>query len=81
MAKKSGTVRVVFAACRALIVTASHSNGDTIIEIKQGSWSENLWSNAGWFLATGGANLAFTLWSYEVEREFKNYAKGVLDSM
>jgi hypothetical protein len=80
-AKKTGKVRVIFAACRALIVICRFDEGKTRILVKQGSWSENLWSNFSWFVATGGMNLAFSLWSFEVQREFQKYVKKVLDDL
>lgn len=80
MAKKAGKIRVAFAACRALIVVCCCEDGVTKVKVKQGSWTENLWSNAAWFAATGGMNLLFTFWSFEVQREFQNYVKEVLDT-
>lgn len=78
-ARKADKVRVFFAACRALIVVCKHENGKTIVSVRQGSWNENIWSNVAWLVATGGMNLAFSLWSFQVQREFENYVKDLLD--
>ena len=80
-AKKSGKIRVVLAAVRALVVVCYHENEMTKVKVMQGSWTENIWSNLGWFVATGGMNLAFSLWSFEVQREFQNYVKLVLEEL
>ncbi len=80
-ARKAGKLRMTFAACRALNVICTHASNGTKVKIKQGSWGENIAINAAWLAATGGMNLAFTFWSLEVEREFKNYARSVLDSL
>ncbi len=80
-ARKAGKIRVTFAACRALIVICQQEQGTTRVSVKQGSWTENIWSNVGWFIATGGTNLAFSLWSFEVQREFQNYVKRALEEL
>lgn len=79
-ARKVDTLREIFGACRALVVTCYYEGNTTKVKIGQGSWTENILSNAGWLIATGGANLAFTFWSFEVEREFTSYAHDVLDN-
>jgi len=78
-ARKTGYARRVIAACRALVVVCYHEGMSTKVKIEQGTWTENIVSNIGWFLATGGTNLAFSLWSYKVQKNFKNYAQSVLD--
>ena len=80
-ARKAGKIRVFLAACRALIVICKHENGKTIVSVRQGSWTENIWSNAAWLVATGGTNLLFSLWSFEVQREFQNYVKSLLEEI
>lgn len=80
-AKKTGKMRIFFSACRALIVICGCEDGKTKVKVKQGSWSENIWSNVVWFTATGGTNVLFTFWSFEVQREFQNYVKGILEGL
>lgn len=80
-ARKAGTIRVSFAACRALIVICQLENDKTRVSVKQGSWTENIWSNAIWFVATGGMNLAFSLWSFQIQRQFQSYVKEALDDL
>ncbi len=80
-ATKAGKIRIFFSACRALIVICRHEEGKTIISVRQGNWTLNILSNIEWLLSTGGMNLAFTLWSFEVQREFQNFAKRTLDEM
>src|SRR5215831_7004104 len=73
-ASKAGKVRIFFAACRTLVVICRHDEGKTLVSVRQGRWTKNIWSNLAWFVGTGGTNLAFTLWSLEVQREFQNFA-------
>jgi hypothetical protein len=80
-ATKDSTLRMIFAACRALVVICRQEAGKTIVSVRQGNWTENILSNMAWFLETGGMNLAFTLWSLEVQREFQNYVKKILGEM
>jgi hypothetical protein len=80
-ARKAGIIRISFGACRALIVVCQQEPGKTKVSVRQGSWTENIWSNAAWFVTTGGMNLAFTLWSFQVQRQFQNYVKQVLDGL
>jgi hypothetical protein len=79
-AKKAGKIRVFFAACRALVVICCHEDGKTKVKVRQGSWTENIVSNVGWFAATGGTNLAFSLWSFAVQKQFESYAREALES-
>ena len=79
-AKKTNPVRKFFCANRALVVQCSHDGGRTRVRIGQGSWSDNIWGNVIWFAATGGTNLLFSLWGFEVQREFKNYVKQALNN-
>lgn len=81
MARKNNAMRKFFSACRALVVICGHENGKTMIKVKQGSWAENIWSNVGWFIVTGGTNIIFSLWSFEVQREFQNYVRDVLNEL
>jgi hypothetical protein len=80
-ATKAGKVRIFFAACRALVVICQQEQGKTKLSVRQGRWTANIWSNLAWLVETGGTNLAFTLWSFEVQREFQNFARRVLDGM
>ncbi len=81
VAKKESELRQVFAACRALTVICRHEGGSTKIKVSQGDWTKNLLSNLAWFAVTGGTNLAFSLWSFEVQREFQNFAQETLNQM
>jgi hypothetical protein len=78
-ATKAGKVRRVFAACRALVVICRHEEGKTRISVRQGRWTENIWSNLESLILIGGMNLGFTLWSFEVQREFQHFAKKALE--
>jgi hypothetical protein len=71
-ARKAGKIRISFAACRALLVICQQKEGKTTVSVKQGSWTENIWSNALWLVTTGGMNLAFSFWSFQVQRQFQN---------
>jgi len=77
-ATKDGKLRMFFSACRALIVICHQQENKTIVSVRQGSWSKNIWSNLEWLVLRGGTNLAFTLWSFEVQREFQHFVKKVL---
>src|SRR6266404_6049929 len=74
-ARKAGKIRVIFASCRALVVICKQEGLGTIVSVRQGKWTENIWSNAAWFLATGGMNLAFSLWSFQVQKQFQDYVR------
>lgn len=78
-AKKTNEIRKIFCANRALSVVCSHEGSSTKIKISQGDWTDNLIGNVIWYFATGGANLAFTIWSLRVQKEFRNFAESVLD--
>lgn len=80
-ATKDGKLRMFFSACRALIVICRQENGKTIVSVRQGSWMKNIWSNLEWLVLIGGTNLAFTLWSFEVQREFQHFVKNLFGEM
>jgi hypothetical protein len=74
-AEKKDKIRITFGACRALTFICWHESGYTRIKIKQGSWAENIASNFAWIVATGGANLAITAWSFVVQKQFEEFVK------
>ncbi len=80
-ARKTSTLRAVMAADRALEVALRISNGQTEIDVRQGSWQTNFVSNAVWLVATGGMNLVFTGWSIVLQKELEAHIRGVLQGL
>jgi hypothetical protein len=77
-AGKSSALRTVLAADRALVIRISNETGGTQVHVRQGSWTKNLASNAGWALATGGTNLAISGWSFVIQFQFEKYVRKIL---
>jgi hypothetical protein len=75
---KSSWLRTFFAADRALVIRISNETGVTEVHVRQGSWTKNLASNAGWALATGGTNLAISGWSFVIQFQFEAYVRKIL---
>jgi hypothetical protein len=77
-AGKSSALRTFFAADRALVIRISNETAVTEVHVRQGSWTKNLASNAGWALATGGTNLAISGWSFVIQFQFESYVRKIL---
>ena len=80
-ARKASMLRSVVAADRALEVAVRHADGQTVVDIRQGSWKTNVISNAAWLVATGGMNLAFSGWSVVIQKELEAHIRNLLSEM
>ncbi|MCP4106951.1 MAG: hypothetical protein GY749_15670 [Desulfobacteraceae bacterium] len=79
-ARKSSIWRAVMGADRAINIIIEHSeNSGTLVNVKQGDWTTNIVSNAVWFVFTGGANLAFSGWSFVLQKQLEKYIQDILD--
>lgn len=74
-ARKSSLIRSVAGADRALEVSIRQFNGQTQVDVRQGSWKTNVVSNSVWLVATGGANLALTGWSLIVQKDLESFVR------
>lgn len=79
--RKSSGLRSVVGADRALEIGIRHSDNQTQVEVRQGSWKTNIVSNAGWFLVTGGANLLFSGWSLVIQKDLESYIRTIFNDM
>lgn len=77
-ARKSSAFRAVVGADRALEVGIRHWGGETQVEVRQGSWKTNAWSNTAWLVVTGGANLGISAWSVLVQRDLESFVRSTL---
>jgi hypothetical protein len=77
-AGKSSALRTFLAADRALVIRISNETAVTEVHVRQGNWTKNLVSNAGWAIATGGTNLAISGWSFVVQYQFESYVRKIL---
>jgi hypothetical protein len=75
---KSSALRTVFAADRALVIRISNETAVTEVHVRQGSWTKNLVSNAGWIAATGGGILAISAWSLVIQLQLEAYVRRIL---
>jgi hypothetical protein len=75
---KSSALRTFFAADRALVIRISNETAVTEVHVRQGNWTKNLVSNAGWALATGGTNLAISGWSLVIQKQLEAYIRKIL---
>lgn len=80
-ARKKGVFRSVVGADRALEVVVQQSDGQTQVDIRQGSWKTNVISNAAWFLVTGGANLLISGWSIVVQKDLEAFVRSVFEEL
>lgn len=74
-ARKASALRAVVGADRALEIEIRNFEGQTQVDVRQGSWKTNFISNAVWVVATGGMNLAFTGWSLVIQKELETFIK------
>jgi hypothetical protein len=74
-ARKASVFRAIVGADRAIEVELAHRNGETQVEIRQGSWKTNVISNAAWLVATGGMNLVVSGWSVVVQKDLERYVR------
>lgn len=74
-ARKASALRAVVGADRALEIAIRNFEGQTQVDVRQGSWKTNFISNAVWVVATGGMNLAFTGWSLVIQKELETFIK------
>ena len=80
-ARKASAFRAVVGADRALEVAVFHSDGQTHVEVRQGSWKTNIISNAAWLMVTGGMNLLISGWSVVVQKELETHIRSVLSEL
>ena len=80
-ARKASAFRAFLGADRALEVAFRISNNQTEIDVRQGSWKTNVVSNAIWLVATGGMNLAFSGWSFMLQKELESHIREVLQQL
>jgi hypothetical protein len=80
-ARKASTLRAIVGADRALEVGVRHWNGETQVDVRQGSWKTNAVSNAAWLVVTGGANLLISGWSLVVQKELETFVRSVLEDL
>ena len=80
-ARKKGGLRALVGADRAIEVSVRAVNGETHVEVRQGSWKTNVISNAAWLVVTGGMNLAISGWSVVIQKELENYIRKIMDEM
>jgi hypothetical protein len=80
-ARKASTFRAVVGADRALEVAVRHCDGETQVEVRQGSWKTNIISNAAWLVVTGGMNLAISGWSVVIQKDLEKFVRSVLDEL
>jgi hypothetical protein len=77
-ARKSGVFRSVVGADRAMEISIRQWNGETQVEVRQGSWKTNIVSNAAWLVATGGMNLLISGWSVVIQKDLEAFVRSVL---
>lgn len=77
-ARKASAFRAIVGADRALEVGVRHWNGETQVEVRQGSWKTNIVSNAVWLVVTGGMNLLISGWSLVVQKDLETFVRSVL---
>jgi hypothetical protein len=80
-ARKKNKLRAVVGADRAIEVAIRTTDGETQVEVRQGSWKTNAISNAAWLVVTGGMNLAISGWSIMIQKDLENYIRKVLDDI
>jgi hypothetical protein len=80
-ARKKSKLRAVVGADRAIEVAIRTTDGETQVEVRQGSWKTNAISNAAWLVVTGGMNLAISGWSIMIQKDLENYIRKVLDDI
>jgi hypothetical protein len=62
----------------ALHVAMRHSNGETQVVVKQGSWTDNLFGNATWTFVTGGLNIVLSQYGEAVIKELEGFVEELL---
>ncbi|MEI7822000.1 MAG: hypothetical protein WCK55_13885 [Verrucomicrobiota bacterium] len=77
-ARKGGKLRAVLSIDRALEILVTHSDGKTVVDIRQGSWKTNAVSNVAWLAVTGGTNLLLSGWSVVIQKELESYIRSIL---
>jgi hypothetical protein len=77
-ARKASAFRVIVGADRALEVGVRQWNGETQVEVRQGSWKTNIVSNAAWLVVTSGMNLLISGWSVVIQKDLEAFSRSVL---
>ena len=77
-ARKASKFRAIVGADRALEIGVRQTEGETQVDVRQGSWKTNAISNAAWLVATGGMNLLISGWSVVVQKELETFVRTIL---
>jgi len=80
-ARKASTFRAIVGADRALEIGIRSVNGETQVDVRQGSWKTNAISNVAWVVVTGGMNLAISGWSIVIQKELEGYLRKTFDEL
>jgi hypothetical protein len=80
-ARKSSTLRSVIGADRAIEVGVRAADGETRVNVCQGSWKTIVISNAAWLFVTGGINLAISGWSLVIQKDLEGYVREILEEL
>jgi hypothetical protein len=77
-ARKASTFRSIVGADHALEIGVRQGNGETQVEVRQGSWKPNIVSHAAWLVVTGGMNLLISGWSVVIQQDLEAFSRSVL---
>ena len=78
LAGKKGIFRTALCAARSFHIEVENVGGIARVKFSEDSWKTNLAANTAWFIATGGANLVLSAWSYKILHDFKNFVRELL---
>lgn len=62
----------------ALHVAMRHNGGETQVNVKQGSWTDNMIGNALWTIGTGGMNFLLSQYGEAIIKDLETYVEEVL---